>query len=182
VKLIPIKGNRIILRRLKRTDTTSLQHNANNANVSRFLPLLPHPYGMSDAITWINIAHRQARRDRGYHFGVTVDGIDEIVGVIGLNNINRNDNNAEVGYWLAEHLWGRGLGREMLGLMLGFSFEQLGLHRVYAIVQSMNLGSIKVLEACGMKREGCYREASRMDNGWHDVFIYGILEHEYRRR
>lgn len=180
MKLPTIKGSRVTLRRLVKSDAPTLQRNANNAAVARFLPLMPHPYGMHDALEWINTTHRQARRDRGYHFGVTVDNSEDIVGVIGLNNVNRKDSNAEVGYWIAEQFWGQGLGREMLNLMLGFCFDQLELHRVYAIVQSNNLGSIKVLEACRMQREGCYREASRMDGRFHDVYIYGILANEFR--
>jgi len=177
-----LRGSRIDLRRLRRSDAGSIQKYANDPAVARFLPLLPHPYGMNDAREWINLTHRTSRNNSAYHFGIENSESSEIIGMMSLRNINRTDLNAEVGYWVARKFWGRGIATEALRLILRFSFEQVGLHRVYAVVLEKNIGSVSILEKLGFTREGVWRKASRMGKRWHDVYAYGILKDEFNGR
>ena len=177
-----LRGRGINLRRLRRSDAGSIQKYANDPAVARFLPLLPHPYGMSDAREWINLTHRTFRDNTAYHFGIENGESGEIIGMMSLRNINRNDLNAEVGYFVARKFWGRGIATEALRLILRFSFEQVGLYRVYAVVHDENIGSVRILEKLGFTREGVWRKASRMGKRWHDVYAYGILKDEFSGR
>jgi ribosomal-protein-alanine N-acetyltransferase len=68
-----------------------------------------------------------------------------------------------------------------LDLIMQFAFGKLQLHRVYAIVHSRNTASIKVLERAGFVREGTWRETTLTDDRWHDVYAYGIIDHEFKR-
>lgn len=182
MKLPILTGKLIRLRPLKRSDIESITTNANNPDVAKYLPLLPHPYTIDDARKWINISQALSRKNTGFHFGIERVSESGIIGVIGLDNLNRNDKNAETGYWLAQPYWGKGFVPEAVKLILGFAFDILKLHRVYAVTHGGNSRSIRVLEKAGFTHEGTWRKASWMDNVWSDVYAWGILEEEWRAR
>jgi len=178
---LPILEDRAVrIRPLKRSDAPAIAKGIGLRAVSRWLPMVPYPYALGDAQTWINYAHRTARKDLECHFGIERLDRDGIIGGIGLRNLNRQDQNAEVGYWIAKPQWGLGLGSEAVALTLRFAFGALKLHRVYAIVLEANVGSARVLEKNGFVREGTWRKASRWGRRWRDVWAYGILREEWR--
>lgn len=76
---------------------------------------------------------------------------------------------------------GKGFGTEALNLFLDFGFKNLKLHRITAGCAIDNIGSIKVLEKVGMKREGHARQSLPLKSGWSDNFEYAILETDKRK-
>ena len=180
MRLPVIKGKLVNLRGLKRSDADSILKYADDHLVAKFLPLMPNPYSIKDANYWINLTQRQARLDKSYQFGIEYPETGEIIGGIGLKNINKIDLNAEVGYCLGRRYWKRGYSTEALSLILKFAFKELRLIRVYAIVHEKNTGSVKLLAKTGFTHEGTWRKASRMSKRWHDVYAYGILKDEFK--
>lgn len=176
-----LKGKLVNLRQPRRSDAESITLHANDHRIAKYLPVLPHPYTVADARGYINRTFRLARNDTAYFFGIEHPQTGDIIGGVGLNSINRPDRNAEVGYWIGRKFWGKGYAGEALGLMLGYSFDELRLVRIHAVVHSSNKASIRILERLHFRREGTWRKANRMNNLWHDVFSYGILKNEFRR-
>ena len=177
-----MQGKLITLRRLRRSDAASIQRHANNRDIARFLPRLPFPYTMAEARKWITITSRLARADKAYDFGIEDEESGEIVGMIGLRNVNRQDRNAEVGYWVGTSFQRRAYAKEALRLVLKFAFRELRLVRVYAMAHQKNVASVKLLDRIGFVREGVWRKASLINRRWYDVYAYGILKEEYIRR
>ncbi len=167
------------MRQVRRADAWAIQRRANDASVARFLPRMPHPYTIDDARQWINRTHRQARNGTGCHFGIACKVDGEIIGAIGLGNVNRQDRNAEVGYWLGKDFRRRGYATEAMQLVLRFAFSELNLARVYAVVHQDNVESFGLLEKCGFTKEGVWRRASFLEGSFRDVFAYGILMDEF---
>jgi [ribosomal protein S5]-alanine N-acetyltransferase len=77
-------------------------------------------------------------------------------------------------------LRGRGLGREITRLVLGWAFGPLGAHRVELEVLAGNEGAIRCYEACGFRHEGVRREAELYPDGWKDFLQMGILQAEHQ--
>lgn len=179
MRLPSISGELIRVRRLKRQDIHSLQNNANDENISKFIPFIPHPYTLNNARKWINLTHRMARSNNAYHFGITLIETNEIIGMIGLKNINLLDLNAEIEYWVGSKYWKRGIASEALNLILKFAFNDLNLVRVYAFVPEKNIASIRLLDKFRFTKEGIFRKVYRADNEWNNVFGYGILNDEF---
>ena len=179
MRLPTLTGENIKLRRFKCSDVDSIVKYANDKLVSRYLPRMPHPYDTSDALEFVNYAHRTARSDSAYHFGIEWKG--DIVGSVGLKHFNLKGRNGEIGYCVARRCWRRGIASESLRLILDFVFDDLKLHRVYALVLKKNAASAHLLEKLGFTREGVLREASLLNRQWHDVFAYSLLDQEYRR-
>jgi [ribosomal protein S5]-alanine N-acetyltransferase len=65
--------------------------------------------------------------------------------------------NAEIGYWLARHCWGRGIGTRVAAVLAERAFEDPAIMRVFAAVHAYNPASVRVLEHCGFVREGVLR-------------------------
>jgi RimJ/RimL family protein N-acetyltransferase len=126
----------------------------------------------------VNCTLRSARNDTAYQWGIELLSREGIIGMMGLKNLNHVDRNGELECWLGRTYRGQNYASEAMQLLLRFAFHDLRLHRVYAIVIASNLSSIKLLEKHRFVREAVWREASRRDNRWHDVYCHGLLAKE----
>jgi len=101
------------------------------------------------------------------------------VGMAALNLRIGKYNSGEIWYKLNPVFWHKGYATEAAKSMLDFGFKHLKLHRIEAGCAIENIGSVKVLEKIGMKREGQKRKTLPLKKGWSDNYEYGILEEEY---
>ncbi|MBD3257957.1 GNAT family N-acetyltransferase [candidate division GN15 bacterium] len=175
-----LRGERIRIRPFRRSDAEVWGALANDPDVARYLPRMPHPVPSDAPPNWVREAHRAARQDSAYKFAIELGGKPGMIGVISLTCLNHQDRNAEVGFWLGRQYWRNGYVTEALNLVLSFAFRDLNLHRVWALALGPNESSKRLLERAGFAREGVWREGCRMHNRWHDVCSYGILESEFR--
>jgi ribosomal-protein-alanine N-acetyltransferase len=95
-----------------------------------------------------------------------------------VNDAKRREGN--IGYELNPEVWGRGYATEAARAMLRFGFEELGLHRIWAGCVADNVGSWRVMEKVGMRREAHFREFEWYRGRWWDTLIYAVLEREWR--
>ena len=82
---------------------------------------------------------------------------------------------AEVGYWLGESLWNRGIATEALTLFTRYAFDELGLLRLFALPFADNAGSIRVLEKAGFQAEGVLRSSSVKFGKPRDQMVYAVV-------
>jgi len=180
MKLV-ISGTKIRLRKLTLSDINSLSKNINDEEIARWTLRIPYPYKRSDAEKFINQAHDNFRKKIAYNFAVTEIDNDEVIGGIGLSNLDWEDKKAELGYWLGRNYWGRGFTTEAVSLFTNYAFNNLKLHRIYACTFDKNIASQRVLEKCGFQLEGTLREAMFKRNRYYDEKFYGLLKHEWKK-
>ena len=142
-------------------DASSITRYANNRKIAMWLrDRFPFPYTMADATRFLTAVSQQSPR--------TVFAIaarSEAIGGIGLefrDDVHRFT--AELGYWLGEPFWGRGVMSQAVPLFVAWAFKHLEVHRIYAAVFAGNDPSIRVLEKAGFECEGRLR-ASVFKNG-----------------
>jgi RimJ/RimL family protein N-acetyltransferase len=156
-------------------DEASLVRHANNRNVWRNLrDLFPSPYTLADARRWI--AHT-ATRPADTAFAVVVEG--EAAG--GIDFRLGEDvflGTAEVGYWLGETYWGRGIMTEAVRALTAHAFARLALRRVEADVFAWNPASARVLEKAGFRLEGRFRNCVLKDGKVTDRLVYARLRED----
>jgi RimJ/RimL family protein N-acetyltransferase len=169
-----LKGNGFALRRWGYGDEQSLAAHANNRAVWRNLrDTFPHPYTLSDAHGWIGA--RESDQEPLGQFAIEVAG--DAVGGIGFEpGRDVHARTAEIGYWLGQPYWGRGIATEALGLMTAYAFETFHFDRVEAHVFDWNPASARVLEKCGYTREGRLRNKVFKDGQVIDDLIYARYE------
>lgn len=109
--------------------------------------------------------------------GIWVDG--EYAGNMGMR-IDVLSNHGEIGYWIAEGFEGRGLVTKGCRALIEHGLRELGLHRIEIKAAPDNVRSRAVAERLGFTQEAQLREAGLAAGGYHDLVVYGLLEHEWR--
>ncbi len=160
------------LRPLQASDQKALAAAANNKKIwNNVRDAMPHPYSDNDAMAFIKFVKTENPNNI---LAIIYDG--EFAGMIGLHlqkDVYRLS--AELGYWLAEPFWGRGIATKAVNLMLEHGFATLQLNRIYAGVFEHNLASMRVLEKCGFEKEGISRQAVIKNNIVLDEHRFAIL-------
>jgi RimJ/RimL family protein N-acetyltransferase len=163
------------IRSYELTDKDAMLKYANNRNISKNLrDSFPFPYTEKDADNWLNLGCVQ-----NPELNFAIANPQELIGGIGLllqADVYRYS--AEVGYWLAEPFWGKGITTKALIAFTKYAFEQFELRRLFAGVFEGNTPSVKVLENAGYKFEGRYRTAVFKDGKFKDQLMYAILKDE----
>jgi [ribosomal protein S5]-alanine N-acetyltransferase len=165
----PLVGTQCRLRPWTAADLASLVRHANNRNVSRQLrDVFPYPYTDEDGRGFL--AH-SARVTPPTALAIVVDG--DAVGGVGITPGSGNERRtAEIGYWIGEALWGRGIGPEALGLMTRYAIATFDLVRLEALAITTNARSCRTLEKAGYVREGRTRKSFLKDGELHDQYCY----------
>ena len=114
----------------------------------------------------------------GMMFAIVMEEV--AVGTIGFAQHAPLAGHAELGYWLRSDLCGGGLMTEAASAVVEYGFAVLGLHRIELRAAPANVGSVRVAEKLGFRREGTLRHGARGAGGWHDVEIFGLLESDGR--
>lgn len=161
-----------VIRSWRPQDIPSLVRQANNRRVWRNLKdRFPHPYTTADAEQWI----RQATEDTPEtQFAIAIE--DEIVGGTGLDlqtDVFRRS--AEIGIWLGEPYWGRGIATEAVRAMTSFAFAHFDVCRIFAGVFEWNPTGMRVLEKAGYSFEGRLRKSVTKDGQTIDQMLYAIV-------
>lgn len=164
--------NQITLRELKSVDIYALVRNANNIKIWKNMKdSFPHPYTLEDATALVRFVH-----DNNIKVVKAIEFKGEFVGIISLHledDVFRF--NAEIGYWIGEMYWGKGIGTKAIELMTAFGFKELKLNRIYAQVFENNIGSMIILERNGYLKEGILRQAIFKEGKFLSNIIYGKL-------
>ena len=106
---------------------------------------------------------------------------ETVAGSVGINNYLPLNHAASIGYWMRSDLAGKGIMTEAAGAGVEFAFDDLGLHRLELRAAPRNLGSRRVAEKLGFKREGVTRGSGRNADGeFHDHVVYGLLSTDPR--
>lgn len=152
-------------------DIDSLVENANNPDIAKFMrDRFPYPYTKEHAIEFI----KMATADNPIHlFAIEVDG--KAVGGIGVHpetDIMRK--NAELGYWLGQNYWGKGIITNAIKEITTFAFNTYDITRLYAVPFGTNKASQRVLEKAGFKLEACIEKIIFKNGEFLDECIYAI--------
>ena len=156
-------------------DAESLALHANNRAIWRNLrDAFPHPYTRSHARKYIRSALAQEPVTR---FAIAVDG--QAAGGIGFmlaSDVERVS--TEIGYWLGEAFWGRGIMTEALRAVTRHAVESHGLTRVFAVPYEWNPASFRVLEKAGYTLEARLRRSAIKDGRIIDQMLYAYVVSE----
>lgn len=158
-------------------DLDSLVKYANNANIAKNMTdQFPHPYKESNAKDFIMYA---TAVPPVHIFAIDVNG--EAIGGIGVHpqsDVQRK--NAELGYWLGEPFWGKGIITKAIPQVVDFAFKTFDINRVYARPFGTNGASKKVLEKTGFKREAHLKNSLFKNGEYVDELIYAVRKENWR--
>lgn len=161
----------IQLRPWQKDDLGRLVDLANNPKIAaNLMDRFPHPYTTESGENFINMALS------GHPVSVLAITLEEdVVGGIGIHpQMDVYRKNAELGYWLAEEYWGRGIITEAIKLIIPYAFDNFDINRIYARPFGGNIASQKVLEKNGFHLEATLKGTFFKNGQYLDELIYGI--------
>jgi ribosomal-protein-serine acetyltransferase len=154
--------------------------NSNRTHLSKFLPWVESMQSVEDFSSYINNSELLHQQRKELSFAILLDKIP--VGKIGLHYINHQDKNASVGYWLSKNAEGKGIITISCKALIGYGFQALNLHRIEIKVATGNLKSQAIAERLHFKKEAVLRQAEWVNNQFHDLLIYSILDFEWAEK
>ncbi len=167
------------VRSWRQGDQDAIVRYANNRNVWRNLrDYFPHPYTMRDANAWIDWVKRE---DPEVNFAIASP--NEAIGAVGLRileDVYRRS--AEIGYWLGEPFWDRGITTLALRALSDWAFERFDIVRLQAAVFEWNAASARVLEKAGYEFEARMRQSVTKDGQTIDQLLYARLRERAPQR
>jgi ribosomal-protein-alanine N-acetyltransferase len=167
----------VILRRWDVLDAGALARCANSEAIARNLrDAFPYPYTLRDAETFID-GCLAADENSSLCRAIELDG--QAAGSVGLfrgSDVYRRS--AELGYWLSEEYWGRGVMTEAVRRLCAEGFGKWDIERIYAEPFADNAGSRRVLEKAGFTLEGTMRRGAFKNGAFRDWCMYALLRGE----
>lgn len=199
---IELRTSRLRLRELTLADGPAIWAIVSQQDGLFFQPGLVSEQGDVESwLEWVTM-HAEAPARTYHRLGIELLDGGELIGSARADIESNHDRLASLGYALVEAHWGQGYATEAATAMLGFAFEQLGLHRIEALVETDNTRSLRVLEKLGLRMEGRLRERFRVDveqrpdlggafsarvslpevspvEDWRDALLYAITRDEW---
>ena len=176
-----METERLILRPMKMSDARSIYAWSKDPEVARYV--------LWDAHTSLQYTREYLAYIRGLYrrhlpssWGICPKGSDQVIGTIGIMGWYPEYQSCEIGYSLGQAWWGRGYMTEAVGRMIRFLFRDLNMNRIEAQHDVRNPASGRVLEKCGMQREGVLRSRVRNKGEYVDVVMWAIIRSDFHDR
>ena len=164
-----------VLRPWRESDATALVKHANNPKVARNLrDLFPQPYTLEIAARWFATVKTLTP---GTNFAIEVEG--EAAGSIDIRFHECTPQGAEIGFWLGEEFWGRGIMSEAVTAFTGHVFRNFPVHELYACVFSWNAASRRVLQKSGYRNTGLKAGCGEKGGQKVDIFDFRLTRPEW---
>lgn len=153
------------------TDAASLVKHANNSNIARFMTDgFPHPYTLAAAGAFLG----RITQDVPVHI-LAIDVAGEAVGSIGFfQQADIMRKNAEMGYWLSQQYWGRGIVTEAVKRIIPLAFSTYDIDRLFARPYGNNPASQRVLEKAGFTFETRFEKTIFKNGEYLDELFYAV--------
>lgn len=175
-----LETKRLILRRITMRDAGDIFEYSKDKEVARHV-LWSAQKDISEAKDYCRFMIKRYRCDQPSSWGVIDKATNRLVGTIGYMDYNEDNATVELGYSLARWLWNGGYMTEALQRVIEYTFEAMDVNRIEAQHELTNPSSGRVMEKCGMQKEGVLRQRLYNKGRYVDVALYAILKQDYEK-
>ncbi|KMQ63792.1 GNAT family acetyltransferase [Chryseobacterium sp. BLS98] len=170
-----IETERLILSQLQEGDIPFVTEYLQDKIFSDLTSNIPYPYTREHAEFWMKMSRESFENNTGYTFAVR-NKEGNILGAIGLHD--REDDKAELGYWMGKPFWNKGYITEAATALIGFGFQELQLNKIYATYFLQNPASGRIMEKVGMEQEALLKQHVRKGEEYFDIMMYSVLKNK----
>ena len=179
----PLRTERLTLRPFTIADFDDLYAIRSRPDVTRYLYDEPEsPAQVRDVLKRKIGESTVDDAGQGISLAVVWPRIDRVIGEVHLQWLSREHRQGEIGFVINPDHHGNGFATEAADAALGLGFDGLGLHRIIGRLDGRNLGSARVLEKLGMRREAHFIHDEFFKGEWSDQLVYAILDTEWHPR
>lgn len=149
----------------------------NRAHLEVFLQWVSEMRTVEDTEKYLTKCANDQNEGTEWSFNIFKE--DKIIGRIGLHQIDKKNNNACIGYWIAKKEQGKGIITTATQLLINYAFTVLQLHRIEILTATQNVKSAAIPLLLGFKKEGVLREMERHGNDYFDLNVFSLLAKEW---
>ncbi|KAF5368979.1 hypothetical protein D9758_003029 [Tetrapyrgos nigripes] len=173
----------VVVRPYQSEDLETMCHHANNKKIAQYMMnTFPSPYTLEAGRYWLGMKLEEQTNPskKPKDFVIAVDEGNTCIGGIGLKpGSDVQERYMEVGYWISEEFWGRGITTEVLKAFLSFVWREYpNVERLGGTVYSGNEASVRVLKKAGFVHEGTMRKHVWKNGEFKDLLVFGLLREE----
>lgn len=168
-----LQTERLILSQLEEKDIPFIIELLQHRIFSDLTSNIPYPYVENDARSWVKMSKEAFENNTGYTFAIR-NKEGQIIGAIGLHD--RDDDKAELGYWIGVPYWNKGYVTEAAKAIIDFGFNELKLNKIFATHFPHNPASGRIMEKAGMEQEAVLIKEVKKDGEYFDLVRYCILK------
>ncbi|ROH92558.1 N-acetyltransferase [Chryseobacterium cucumeris] len=168
-----LQTERLILSQLEEKDIPFIVELLQHRIFSDLTSNIPYPYVENDARSWVKMSKEAFENNTGYTFAIR-NKEGQIIGAIGLHD--RDDDKAELGYWIGIPYWNKGYVTEAAKAIIDFGFNELKLNKIFATHFPHNPASGRIMEKAGMEQEALLIKEVKKDGEYFDLVRYCILK------
>lgn len=150
IDLPVITTPRLVLRRPDRDDAPDIAFLANNPKIASMVARMPYPYGLKDALAFID--RNSEGGPNGCVYAVTLGLTGRFIGCAGLDS--SKGAGLELGYWLGEPFWGEGYATEAAHALVDLAFKDTSVGQITASCRMSNPASRRVIQKSGFQHAG----------------------------
>ena len=178
-KLPVLTGSMVTLRELRLSDAPSLLSMLSTEEVARFIS--PPPTTIEGFERFIAWTHRERAVGAYVCFAVVPHGMDTAVGIFQVRQLDPGFSTAEWGFAIGSPFWGTGVFVDGAKMVIDFTFEVIGSHRLEARAAVANGRGNGALRKMGATQEGVLRKSFLRDGEYLDQTLWTIIEDDWRR-
>lgn len=171
--------SRLLLRRIAMRDAKDIFAYSSDAEVARHV-LWSAQTSLAEARDFCRYMLHRYRIDEPSSWGVVEKASGRMIGTIGYMDYSAENCSVEIGYSLARSCWNKGYMTEALARVIDHTFDVMDINRIEAQHELDNPASGRVMEKCGMRREGVLRQRLCNKGRFVDVALYAILRGDPR--
>ena len=173
-----LETERLTLRPMRMGDARSVYAWSRDPEVARYVLWDAHT-SILDTREYLSYVRRLYRRGLPSSWGICPRGGDQVIGTIGIMGWSPENQSCEIGYSLGKAWWGQGYMTEAAGRLILSLFRDLDMNRIEAQHDIRNPASGRVLEKCGMQREGVLRSRVRNKGEYVDVVMWAVIRSDF---
>jgi len=166
------------LKEIQPSDIENIHKGLSNSEITKYYDV--HFETLEDTKEQMDWYANLKKNGTGIWWGIYGKADDQFYGAGGFNNLEKENEKAEIGLWLLIEHWGKGILKEVMPLLFEKGFTTLGLNRIEGFVVSDNLKCKRALEKINFTYEGTIREGEIKNGEKIDIDIYAILKREWK--
>jgi len=176
----PLSDGLVTLRPWLERDVPAITSACQDEDIGWWLDQVPQPYGEADARTYVALARRGWKEGSHSIFAITDADTGEPIGSLSIHWLDRDNDVAEIGYWVRREARGRGVATRATRLASRWALTSCGTKRLQLRADRRNVASQRVAESAGFRREGVLRSArfSTSQGRRVDFVMYSLLPEE----
>ena len=176
---IHITTQRLKIREYQEADFDGVHIYAKDPETVHFMTWGPNTPKQTEDFIQLAIAQQKVNPRINFHFVVELKETRHIIGGCGIHIRSTEHKCAEVGYCFNKDFWRQGFATETVRSLLKLGFEELNMHRIIARCDPENIGSERVLQKSGLRKEAYFKQAVWRKGRWRDSLLYAILNNEW---